>query len=266
MGWMTGWLIAGAISLLASAAQADDEQAVDVELVLAVDVSLSMTREELEIQRAGYASALTNPSVIAAMLGGYHGQIAITFMEWSGAGQQKIVVPWQLISSPQDAELVAALLHAERQPGWRRTSISGALQFAARQFEGNGFNSEKQIIDISGDGPNNSGIPVAFARDAVLRQGIVINGLPLMTGPDFMSVIQLDDLDHYYQECVIGGPGSFVMPVVSWQEFAETVRRKLVLELSGTMPRPRLIHASSSMYDCMIGEKLWQQRRGLFGP
>lgn len=254
--WLSGCVLA----------MATDEQAVDVELVLAVDMSLSMTREELEIQRAGYESALTNPAVIRAIRSGLHGQVAITFVEWSGAGQQRVVVPWHLVAGEEDASRIAANLRAERELGWRRTSISGALQFAASLFDNNGFASQRRIIDISGDGPNNAGIPVTFARDSVIRQGIVINGLPLMTGLGYVSSLEFDDLDRYYEECVVGGPGSFVMPVRKWEEFAETVRRKLVLELSGGEPAPRIRLASGGVYDCLIGEKLWQQRRFQFGP
>lgn len=256
----------GAIFLASCAAHAADEQAVDVELVLAVDMSLSMTRAELEIQRVGYAAALTSPAVIRAIQSGLHGQVAITFVEWSGTDQQRIVVPWHLVSSAADAQMIAERITAERQLGWRRTSISGALSFAASLFEGNGFSSSKRIIDISGDGPNNAGAPVLIARNAVLAEGITINGLPLMTAMGYMSALEFEDLDEYYRECVVGGPGSFVMPVISWEEFPETIRRKLVLELSGYTPPHRLRPVMAGGYDCLIGEKLWQQRRQYFSP
>lgn len=262
------WLVACAAFLSVTGALRADEQAVDVELVLAVDVSLSMMHEELEIQRAGYAAALSDPAVIDAMLGGLHGQVAITFVEWSGDGQHRIVVPWHLIASAEDARTVAEGIRSERPQGWRRTSISGAIGYSASLFEDNGFRSLKRIIDISGDGPNNDGGPVIAARDAAVERGIVINGLPLLTRMGFMSAFEIGDLDEYYRHCVIGGPGAFVMPVTAWEHFPETVRRKLVLELSGSLPAAIIrVAAGLATYDCLIGEKLWQQqRRILYGP
>ncbi len=261
------WLMTCAICMsLSIGAHPADEQPVDVQLVLAVDTSLSMTREELEIQRAGYASALTHPAVLAAIRTGFYGQVAMTFVEWSGTDQQRVVVPWHLVATREDAAVIAGQIRAERQPGWRRTSISSALQFAAQLFAGNGFSSDRKIIDLSGDGPNNAGVPVTFARDSVVRQGITINGLPLMTGLGYDTALEFEALDRYYEECVIGGPGAFVMPVAAWEEFAETVRRKLVLELSGAEPSPRMQRVSGAIYDCLVGEKLWQQRRFYFGP
>jgi hypothetical protein len=120
------------------------------------------------------------------------------------------------------------------------------------------------VVDVSGDGPNNHGAPVTRARDTVLAQGIVINGLPLMTRDTFGGMWHLDDLDAYYAACVIGGPGAFVLPVHDWSEFPAAVRRKLVLEIAGAAPlEPRLIPAQAAApYDCLIGEKIWERNRG----
>lgn len=252
---------------------AADETAVDVELVLAVDVSLSMMQEELEIQRAGYAAALRDPSVIDAMLGGLHGRVAITFVEWAGDGEQRVVVPWSVIEKPDDALVFAEGVRAERPLGWRRTSLSGALSFSASLFDDNGIKAMKRVIDVSGDGPNNSGGAVTSARDTVVAEGIVINGLPLMTRMGLMSAFDINDLDKYYKECVIGGPGAFMIPVSDWEQFPGAVRRKLVLELSGgsgpsatALPVLRVAEEIAP-YDCEIGEKLWQmQRRTIYGP
>ena len=265
----------GLSALLVSAAgstRASDDVAVDVELVLAVDLSLSMMPEELEIQRAGYAAALRDPAVVRAMLSGLRGRIALTFIEWAGRGDQAIVVPWQLIASQEDAERFAGRLSAQRRSGWRRTSLSAALTFSTIQFENNGFHSIRRIIDISGDGPNNDGPVVTAARDLAVQRGITVNGLPLMTRMGLMSAFDIDDLDQYFKECVVGGAGAFVLPVFGWDQFAAAVRRKLVLELSGKpafpdnrkreLPQLVSMVQTSNHYDCLIGEKLWEMQFG----
>jgi len=138
--------------------------------------------------------------------------------------------------------------------------------FAAKRFDGNGFASLRQVIDVSGDGPNNQGRPVEPARDEVLAKGIVINGLPLMTREGMGSQWHLDDLDEYYRHCVIGGPGAFVIPVLEWSQFPQAVRRKLVLELAQQRQVPparaNLIRVGSPEYDCLIGEKIWDDIQG----
>ena len=147
----------------------------------------------------------------------------------------------------------------------RRTSISSALLAAADLFDGNGFIGLRQVIDISGDGPNNEGLPVTEARDQVLARGIVINGLPLMTNDGFATGFTLPDLDEYYRQCVVGGPTAFVVPVTDWDQFAEAVRQKLVLELVGLPPPPglavqgRIVPAQG--YNCLIGEQIWRRNQ-----
>lgn len=246
------------------------ETAVDVELVLAVDVSLSMSPMELEIQRAGYAAALTDQRVIDAIQDGVHGRIALTYFEWAGEAVQKVVIPWTVIATREDAERVAGQLTANPPTSARRTSISGALGFAADLFAESGLQGVKRVIDVSGDGPNNNGPPVTFVRDAVLQQGITINGLPLMTSGGFSSVYDIENLDLYYTSCVIGGPGAFMIPVNDWSQFPEAVRRKLVLELAGASApnltaeeaaHPPVIEAQGQRaVDCLIGEKMWNNR------
>ncbi|WP_300031135.1 DUF1194 domain-containing protein [uncultured Roseobacter sp.] len=235
---------------------------VDVELVLAVDVSRSMSAEELEIQRRGYAEALTSPQVINAVTGGLLGRIAVTYVEWAGEYSQHVLVPWQLISGPAEAEAMAQTILGAGPPGLRRTSISGALLFAADAFENNGFEGLRRVIDVSGDGPNNQGAPVLAARDAVLARGIIINGLPLMTRDALSDMWGLPDLDEYYQDCVIGGTGAFVIPVLDWGQFAAAVRRKLVLEIAAPRAPARVVPAAShAPYDCLTGEKMWRENR-----
>ena len=243
---------------------------VDVELVLAVDVSLSMSPAELDIQRAGYVAALTSDGVIEAIADGVHGKIAVTYFEWAGTTTHHVVVPWTIIASRADAERVATHLSVSPPNSARRTSISSALEFGADLFAESPFDGMKRVIDISGDGPNNQGAPVHVTRDAVVAQGIVINGLPLMTHGGFSSIYDVKDLDRYYTDCVIGGPGAFMVPVNDWSQFPEAVRRKLVLELAGpTSPHwraenaarpPIILAAAGPSYDCLVGERMWRDR------
>ncbi|MEX0281758.1 MAG: DUF1194 domain-containing protein [Arenibacterium sp.] len=239
---------------------------VDIELFLAVDVSRSMSPYELEIQRRGYAEALTSPRVIEAITGGMIGRIAITYVEWAGSQSQTVIIPWTLIDEQSDATAIAERLTAFFSEALRRTSISEALIYAADSFETNAFNGLRRVIDISGDGPNNQGRPVLAARDDVLARRITINGLPLMTVDEISLRWGIPDLDVYYTNCVIGGPGAFVVPVLSWDQFAEAVERKLVLEISNLAPpiRPSASIVQIQGYDCLIGEKIWQRNQSDF--
>lgn len=251
------------IGLFASTGDVKAQLAVDVELVLAVDVSLSMSPVELEIQRRGYAEALTHDDVIGAVLGGLHGRIAISYFEWAGMGSQRLVLPWTIIESAEDARRVSSHLTVDPPASARRTSISGALDFALTLFEESSFRGLRRVVDISGDGPNNQGLPVDMARDALVGHGITINGLPLMTNGGLTTRFDVRDLDQYYAECVIGGPGAFMLPVNDWDQFAEAVRRKLVIELAGRldgagadMVKPQ----QAASYDCLVGERMWDDR------
>ena len=237
---------------------------VDVELVLAVDVSRSMEHWELEIQRRGYAEALRSDAVWAAIQRGLLQRIAVTYVEWAGFGTQRIIVPWTLIETREDAEQVADKVTAHFDEGLRRTSITSALDYSAYLIKQNEYDGLRRVIDISGDGPNNSGGTVSTARDAIVAQGITINGLPLMThnpnGP--YARWGIPDLDVYYQSCVIGGPGAFVIPVDDWDNFADAVRRKLVLEIAQD-PLPIWRVQSQNSYNCRIGEEIWQRNMDL---
>lgn len=244
---------------------------VDVELVLAVDVSLSMSPMELNIQRDGYAAALVHERVLQAIAEGAYGKIAVTYFEWAGVDTRYVIVPWTIIANKVDAERVAARLSAQPPNSARRTSIASALEFGADLFAESEFNGTKRVIDISGDGPNNQGAPVEAARDAVVEQGIIINGLPLMTTGGFASTFDVVNLDRYYTDCVIGGPGAFMIPVNDWSQFPEAVRRKLVLELADQRSplwraemargKPPLVRVQAApATDCMVGEKMWRDR------
>ncbi|CCV14521.1 DUF1194 domain-containing protein [Mesorhizobium sp. STM 4661] len=247
---------------------------VDIELVLAVDVSLSMSPDELEIQRRGYAAALTHDDVLQAIADGVHGKIAVTYVEWAGTTWQHVIVPWTVIANRADAERVVEQLSARPPNSARRTSISGVLEFSSDLFAESGFQGIKRVIDVSGDGPNNQGAPVNITRDELVKQGITINGLPLMTRSGFTSVYDVNDLDRYYTDCVIGGPGAFMIPVNDWTQFPEAIRRKLVLELAGPdSPQwaadeaahpPVVLAQDRPVTDCQIGEKMWRDRSWMF--
>ena len=254
------WMLVIAILLVPVLPKADDIR-VDVELVLAVDVSRSMTPRELEIQRRGYAEALVSKEVTDAIARGRYGQIALTYIEWAGTFSQREIVGWTLVRTPEDAKAFAGKLTAEFSTALRRTSISGVIDHARLLFNLNGFNGLNHVIDISGDGPNNMGRPVTEARDQAVGRGVTINGLPLMTREGMGMQWHLEDLDEYYRHCVIGGPSAFVIPVLEWEHFPAAVRRKLVLEIAGQ--RPKVWRAQwrgdhMSEYDCLIGEKIWR--------
>jgi hypothetical protein len=242
------------------------ETNVDVELVIAVDVSYSMDPDEQALQREGYITGLTSPEFLNALRQGMHGKIAITYFEWAGSADQQIVVPWRLIDSPASARAFAD--EVARAPYRRayRTSISGALRFAQPLFEGSGFRGLRRVIDVSGDGVNNQGVPVTLTRDEALERGITINGLPILLKRPSPATMDIENLDVYYEDCVIGGPGAFVIPIRGRDQFREATRTKLVLEIAGRQPPARVIPAAASAprISCLIGERMWQQRWGDF--
>lgn len=267
--WPSIFGVVLALAVLA-APQSRAAEEVDVALVLAVDVSLSMSREELEIQRRGYAAALLHDHVLQAIADGARGRVAVAYVEWAGSRMQRVVVPWTVIAGREDAQRVVAQLSAQPPNSARRTSISGALAFAGDMLAESGFQTPRRVIDISGDGPNNEGAPVADVRDALTRRGITINGLPLMTNGGFTTSYDIGELDRYYADCVIGGPGAFMVPVNDWDQFPEAVRRKLVMELADAASPRRASAAAASppvmpaqarpSADCLIGERMWRNR------
>jgi len=237
---------------------------VDVELVLAVDISYSMDPDELALQRDGYVEALTSPEFLGALKHGMHGRVAVTYVEWAGVIDQKVVLPWRLIEGRESAEAVAAQIARAPQRRAYRTSIAAALTFSASLFEENGYRGIRRVIDVSGDGTNNQGPPVAIVRDEVVAKGITINGLPIMLKRPNPSTLDIPDLDIYYEDCVIGGPGAFVVPIREREKFRDAIRTKLVLEIAGHMPEPRSIPAAADAprISCTIGERMWHQRWG----
>ena len=233
---------------------------VDLELVLAVDISLSMDEDEQKLQRDGYTAAFRHPEIIEAIKSGQSGRIAATYVEWAGESFQRTIVPWTLIDGADTALPFADKLAVAPITPTYRTSISGALIYATGLFEGNGYQG-RQVIDISGDGPNNQGIGVEIARDAAVGHGITINGLPLLLKPgtSYFEPAKLH-LDDYYEDCVIGGTGAFTIAVRSPSELVPAIRRKLLLEIAGWVPSViRAAAAPARRSDCLIGEKMWNE-------
>ena len=237
---------------------------VDVELVIAVDISYSMDLDELALQREGYAKALTSREFLNALRQGINGKIAVTYFEWAGANDQKIIIPWRLIDGPESADAIANEILQVPVRRASRTSISGALLFAKPLFDASGYRGLRRVIDVSGDGANNSGALVVTARDDVLAAGITINGLPIMIKRSNAATMDIDELDIYYEDCVIGGAGAFVVSIKTREQFIDATRTKLVLEIAGRQPEPRIIPASAEKprISCTIGERLWQERWG----
>jgi len=248
---------------LAQSGQAD-AIAVDVQLALGVDVSYSMDPEEQELQREGYMAAITSREFMGALREGMHGRVAMTYFEWAGMHHQQIIVPWRLVDGPEAADGFAADIARARYTRASRTSVSGALLFGAQLFEGSGYRGIRRVIDVSGDGVNNNGPLVALTRDEVIAKGITVNGLPIMLKRPSRGMMDIDQLDVYFEDCVIGGPGAFVVPIRDRSKFKEAIRTKLVLEVAGRTPKARIVPASAAKprVSCTIGERLWQERWG----
>jgi len=255
---------AAAPSQKPAAANKQTVPSVDVELIIAVDVSYSMDLDELAVQREGYAQAIVSKEFLQALGSGPTNKISVTYFEWSASSDQKIIIPWRVIDGPEAADAVAYEIMNKPVRRGSRTSISGAILFAIPLFDEDPYQGLRRVIDISGDGPNNNGPPVTPTRDEALGRGIVINGLPIMVREPSYSTTDIDNLDWYYEDCVIGGPGSFVVPIKERERFKEAIRSKLIQEVAGRTPRRPVVPASDTQprVNCMIGEKLWQDRWG----
>jgi hypothetical protein len=248
-------------------AQKQAAASVDIELILAVDVSYSMDMDELAIQREGYAQAIVSKDFLQALKTLPNGKISVTYFEWAKSDDQKIIIPWRLIDGPETADAVADEILKAPIRRASRTSISGAINFALPLFDADPYRGLRRVIDISGDGPNNDGGPVTVARDAALEKGIVVNGLPIMVKEPSYSTMDIENLDFYYEDCVIGGPGSFVVSIKDRDKFKEAIRSKLLLEVAGRTPERRVVPVADKAdkeprVSCMIGEKIWQDRWG----
>jgi hypothetical protein len=223
--------------------------AVDTELVLAVDVSNSMDPEEQELQREGYVAALTSREFMEALRGGVNGRIAVTYVEWAALRDQKILLPWRLIDGVEAASAFAKDLAGAPYRRAPRTSIYGALQFAKTLFDGNGYEGIRRVVDVSGDGANNMGPPAATMRDNLVASGITINGLPIMLNRPrgYGMYGSMENLDVYYEDCVIGGAGAFVIPIRARDQFKEATRTKLVLEIAGIKSKAPIVPAQARL-------------------
>lgn len=270
-------------------AQKTASGAVDLELVLAVDISRSMDQEEHTLQRDGYVSAFRHKDVINALTSGPEGRIAVTYMEWANGARQ--VIPWTIIDGEKAANDFADRLAAEPIYGERRTSITTALYEAERLIRENNITSHRQVIDVSGDGANNAGGPVEEARDFVLKKNININGLPILLHSNGQGgfgggynpwSIDIPNLDRYYKHCVIGGQGAFIAPVFDLKQLSATIRKKLVLEIASIEIEPQTapvqyadaeeitkpgielaqLKLPTQKSDCFAGEKARAAREG----
>ena len=220
-------------------------QNTDLLLVLAADVSRSIDEGEFDLQRKGYAAALTDPRVLSTIRGGTNGMIALCFVEWSGAGEQMVVVDWTVIRDDEDAGGFAAAILAAPRSFIGRTSISGAIDFAMERFAAANPQSNRRIIDVSGDGTNNSGRPVTEARDQALAAGVTINGLAIINdkpNPGYAFHTQPPGgLPEWYRQNVIGGPGAFIRVVDDFRSFADAMTNKLVSEIAALSPKERTV-------------------------
>jgi hypothetical protein len=261
-----------AACLVAPPAQAETKAPfdVDLELVLAVDVSYSINPEELRVQRDGYADALTHPLILAAITSGRRGLIALTYVEWGGTPKQ--MMPWTLIDGRDAAERFAAGLLDLPYRRISFTSITRALLYSRALIQDNALTGARRVVDVSGDGPNNDGAPVTLARDRLTAEGIEINGLAIIL-PRPRGSPSIPDLGAYYRNCVIGGPGAFVLTVKDTAEFAATIRQKIYLEIAypklTTGPEgipdsanrnARVIPAQYPGLSCLIGEEMQEER------
>ena len=266
------FLLVAAMLAAAPVAAETGKQAVDLELVLAVDVSGSVDSYEAQLQRDGYVQAILDPNILLAIQSGVLGRIAATYIEWAGFDYQRTAVEWTLIHDAGSARAFAMQVARAGIITARRTSISALIDYATPRFDDNGFEGTRLVIDISGDGPNNSGIFVTYARDATVAAGITINGLPILNDrPNQFGYPIMKGLDLYYRECVIGGPGAFMVVAENFEDFAEAIRSKLILEIAGLAPAefaaPPLRHdvAVAESVGCDAGERQLRQFQILRG-
>ena len=218
--------------------RAQAAEAVDVALVLAIDVSRSVTDDEAALQRNGYRAAMTDPAVLAAIAGGPTGAVAVTYFEWARFEFQQILIPWTRIATAADARAWSDSLGARPFQSQSWTSISGALTFGGQLLRAAPFTAARRVIDVSGDGRNNNGPDTPPIRDALVAEGVVINGLPIINRHPRFGRLELD-VDQFYRDSVIGGGGSFAIVAEDFSAFSEAIKRKLLQEISG-LPASRL--------------------------
>jgi len=222
-------------------------EAVDIELVIATDVSPSIDAEEAHLQREGTIEAFLNPQVVSAIQSGALGKIGVAYIDFSAREFNKVVINWRIIKDKASAAAFADALRKAPPTYGRHTSISSAIELGQLLIETNNLDGTKRVIDISGDGPNNWGTDISVAREAAVKRGIVINGLPIVDDhPGFGNIA---DLDKYYINCVIGGPAAFIVVAKGFQDFSRAIRNKLVAEISSDTPpakNPLLIKVAAA--------------------
>lgn len=236
---------------------------VDVALVLAVDVSYSMDIDELALQRNGYIEAFRSKELHEAIGKGAIGKIAVTYFEWAGGNFHFVVRPWTIIDTPQSAIAFAEELGEAPTRRGRRTSVSGAIDLGVQLLDQANVTAMRKVIDISGDGANNDGRPVTAARDEARDKGISINGLPVMLKQ--ASYFDIDNLDVYYEDCVITGVGAFVIPIRERSQFADATRTKLVREVAEQPAGDVQVQRAQTQkprLECLSGERQWRDRMG----
>lgn len=253
------WLIG-----LVAASAARAQQKLDLALVIAVDVSSSISYEERQFQRGGFVEAFRSPQVHKAIQKGALGRIAVTYVEWSGQDDQTILVPWTTMDGAASAQAFAGKLasHPMREGGM--TSLSGVIDMSMRLLADLDEEPMRRVIDISGDGPNNDGRKVAHTRDHAVREGITINGLPIMIKTP-QSAWDMAGLDAYYRDCVIGGVGSFMVAIHQADQFKDVVRTKLIREITVYRGQSSLIAPVQAGVDCLSGEKRRKEDEALGG-
>ncbi len=229
-------LAAGGALVLPAPARAAD--AVDLQLVLAVDVSRSIDEDEARLQREGYRTAMIDPRVVAAVTGGMTGAVAVAYVEWAGMNYQQLVIPWTRIAGPVEAAAWSDRLARSPRQSVSWTSISGALSFSSRLLTECPWEGTRRVVDVSGDGPNNNGPPAEDERDRLVAEGITINGLPIVNDRPNFGVQPGQDLEPYYRNSVIGGPGAFLIAAEDFASFGAAIRRKLVQEIAGMPDAP----------------------------
>ncbi|TPK72058.1 DUF1194 domain-containing protein [Mesorhizobium sp. B2-4-15] len=258
-GQARGRLFAVAVGVTMSmSATAEPVSSVDLELVLSVDVSSSMSEAEQRLQRQGYVEALQDAKVWQSIKSGRRGRIGITYVEWAGPDHQSVRIPWAILEQPDDAAAFAEALRAQPIIRGRGTSISGALLLAGKLLAG-GPAGDRQVIDVSGDGPNNAGLPLQPVHDTLIADGVTINGLVIsLHADDTLDSFGPRYVELYYESCVIGGSGTFVVTVANTADFANAIRNKLVNEIAGLSasvhPAAYQVH-SGPVVDCdTVGE------------
>ncbi len=238
-------LIVGMIVFFAPAAARADEGQVDLLLVLAADVSRSVDEREFKLQREGFAAAMVDPRVLRAMTSGATGRIALIFIEWGSEFEQKVVIDWTVVGNAKQAQDVSERMRTAARSFWGRTSISAAIDYSMVLLARSPFQSSRSVIDVSGDGTNNSGRDVTAARDAAIAKGVTINGLvilseePLATNPAHTH--PPGGLTAYFENNVIGGPGAFVLEAESFQTFGQMLVSKLVKEIAALAAEPNTL-------------------------